>query len=98
MTAFSFHPVKTVTAGEGGAVTTNSRELYDRLVLLHAHGITRDRSRMVHPTDDPWYNEQAAYGFNYRMTEFQAALLMSQLDKLEVRGVIRSRMDAGAIL
>lgn len=83
MTAFSFHPVKTVTAGEGGAVTTNSRELYDRLVLLHAHGITRDRSRMVHPTDDPWYNEQAAYGFNYRMTEFQAALLMSQLDKLE---------------
>lgn len=83
MTTFSFHPVKTVTAGEGGAVTTNSKELYDKLVLLHAHGITRDRSQMVHPTDDPWYNEQAAFGFNYRMTEFQAALLMSQLNKLE---------------
>ncbi|MDE5748586.1 MAG: DegT/DnrJ/EryC1/StrS family aminotransferase, partial [Acetatifactor sp.] len=83
MTAFSFHPVKTVTAGEGGAVTTNSKELYDKLVLLHAHGITRDRGQMVHPTDDPWYNEQAAYGFNYRMTEIQAALLMSQLNKLD---------------
>ena len=83
MTAFSFHPVKTVTAGEGGAVTTNSKELYDKLVLLHAHGITRDRSQMVHPTDDPWYNEQTAYGFNYRMTEIQAALLMSQLNKLD---------------
>lgn len=83
MTTFSFHPVKTVTAGEGGAVTTDNRELYDRLVLLHAHGITRDRDQMAHPTDDPWYNEQTAYGFNYRMTEFQAALLMSQLDKLE---------------
>lgn len=83
MTTFSFHPVKTVTAGEGGAVTTNSKELYDKLVLLHAHGITRDRSQMAHPTDDPWYNEQAAYGFNYRMTEFQAALLISQLGKLE---------------
>ncbi len=83
MTTFSFHPVKTVTAGEGGAVTTNSKELYDKLVLLHAHGITRDRSKMAHPTDDPWYNEQAAYGFNYRMTEFQAALLDSQLNKLE---------------
>lgn len=83
MTTFSFHPVKTVTAGEGGAVTTNSKELYDKLVLLHAHGITRDRSQMVHPTDDPWYNEQMYYGYNYRMTEIQAALLISQLDKLE---------------
>ncbi len=83
MTAFSFHPVKTVTSGEGGAVTTNSKELYDKLVLLHAHGITRDRSQMVHPTDDPWYNEQVGLGYNYRMTEIQAALLISQLDKLE---------------
>ncbi len=82
LTAFSFHPVKTVTAGEGGAVTTNSKSLYDKLVLAHAHGITRDRSLMVHPTDDPWYNEQVGFGYNYRMTDFQAALLMSQLDKL----------------
>lgn len=83
MTTFSFHPVKTVTAGEGGAVTTNDKALYDKLILARAHGITRDRSQMVHPTDDPWYYEQVDLGYNYRMTEFQAALLMSQLDKLE---------------
>lgn len=83
MTTFSFHPVKTVTAGEGGAVTTNDPVLYQKLLLAHAHGITRDRSQMVHPTDDPWYNEQVNLGYNYRMTEFQAALLMSQLKKLE---------------
>ncbi|MBR5247451.1 MAG: UDP-4-amino-4,6-dideoxy-N-acetyl-beta-L-altrosamine transaminase [Lachnospiraceae bacterium] len=83
MTTFSFHPVKTVTAGEGGAVTTNSKELYDKLVLAHAHGITRDRNQMVHPTDAAWYNEQVDLGYNYRMTDFQAALLISQLDKLE---------------
>lgn len=98
MTTFSFHPVKTVTAGEGGAVTTNSRELYDKLVLLHAHGITRDRSQMVHPTDDPWYNEQMGYGYNYRMTEIQATLLISQLNKLEQfskrRKEIVARYDA----
>ncbi len=84
LTAFSFHPVKTVTAGEGGAVTTNSRALYEKLVLAHTHGITRDRSQMTHPTDDPWYYEQVDLGYNYRMTDFQAALLMSQLDKLEL--------------
>lgn len=82
LTTFSFHPVKTVTAGEGGAVMTNDKALYERLVLAHTHGITRDPSLMVHPTDDPWYNEQVGYGFNYRMTEFQAALLSSQLKKL----------------
>ena len=83
MTTFSFHPVKTVTAGEGGAVTTNDPILYQKLVLAHAHGITRDRSQMVHPADDPWYYEQVNLGYNYRMTEFQAALLISQLEKLE---------------
>ena len=98
MTTFSFHPVKTVTAGEGGAVTTNDKELYDKLVLLHAHGITRDRSQMAHPTDDPWYNEQVGYGYNYRLTEIQASLLISQLDKLEQfsgrRREIVARYDA----
>lgn len=84
MTTFSFHPVKTVTAGEGGAVTTNDKELYDKLVLAHTHGITRDISQMVHPTDDPWYNEQKSLGYNYRMTEFQASLLLSQLNKLDL--------------
>ena len=83
MTTFSFHPVKTVTAGEGGAVTTNDPVLYQKLLLARTHGITRDRSQMVHPTDDPWYNEQVGFGYNYRLTEFQAALLISQLKKLE---------------
>lgn len=82
MTCFSFHPVKTVTAGEGGAVTTNDEKLYHRLLRLRTHGITRNQAEMVHPTDDPWYNEQVELGFNYRMTDFQAALLLSQLEKL----------------
>lgn len=82
MTTFSFHPVKTVTAGEGGAVMTNDETLYRKLKLFRAHGITRDRSEMVHPTDAGWYNEQVTLGYNYRMTDIQAALLISQLDKL----------------
>lgn len=82
LTTFSFHPVKTVTGGEGGAVTTNDPELYQKLLLARAHGITRDLNQMVHPTDDPWYYEQTDLGYNYRITDFQAALLMSQLDKL----------------
>ena len=84
MTTFSFHPVKTVTSGEGGAVMTNDKALYEKLVLAHTHGITRNRDLMIHPTDDPWYNEQVGLGYNYRLTELQAALLMSQLDKLEL--------------
>ena len=83
MTTFSFHPVKTVTAGEGGAVTTNDKALYDKLILARAHGITRDRDIMVHPTDAAWYYEQVDLGYNYRLTDIQCALLSSQLDKLE---------------
>lgn len=83
MTTFSFHPVKTVTAGEGGAVMTNDETLYRKLKLFRSHGITRDREEMVHPTDAGWYNEQVILGYNYRMTDIQAALLISQLDKLE---------------
>ena len=84
MTTFSFHPVKTVTAGEGGAVMTNDEVLYRKLKLFRSHGITRDRAEMVHPTDADWYNEQVTLGYNYRMTDIQAALLISQLDKLGV--------------
>lgn len=84
MTTFSFHPVKTVTGGEGGAVLTNSKELYQKLLLYRAHGITRDESLMENPSDGPWYYEQIALGFNYRMTDMQAALIISQLDKLEM--------------
>lgn len=84
MTCFSFHPVKTVTSGEGGAITTNDGQLYRRLVRLRTHGITRNREEMANPSDAPWYNEQVELGFNYRMTDFQAALLLSQLGKLSL--------------
>ena len=83
MTCFSFHPVKTVTAGEGGAITTNDEATYKRLMRLRSHGITRNQDEMVHPTDDMWYNEQVELGYNYLMTDFQAALLTSQIQKLE---------------
>ena len=82
MTCFSFHPVKTVTGGEGGAITTNDEKLYRRLMRVRTHGITRNMDEMVHPTDAAWYNEQVELGYNYRMTDFQAALLLSQLHKL----------------
>lgn len=82
LTTFSFHPVKTVTGGEGGAVLTNDETLYQKLLLYRAHGITRDETLMEHEPDGPWYYEQIALGYNYRMTDIQAALLISQLDKL----------------
>lgn len=84
MTTFSFHPVKTITSGEGGAILTNNEELYKRLVLAHAHGITHDECMMEGaPHEGPWYYEQISLGYNYRLTDFQAALLTSQLNKIE---------------
>lgn len=82
MTTLSFHPVKTVTSGEGGAVLTGSDAYYEKLLLYRAHGITRNPKQMAHTPEGPWYYEQVALGFNYRMTDMQAALLISQLDKL----------------
>lgn len=82
MTTFSFHPVKTVTAGEGGAITTNDYNMYRKLMRLRTHGITRNQEEMVNPTDAAWYNEQVELGYNYRITDFQSALLSSQLKKL----------------
>jgi UDP-4-amino-4,6-dideoxy-N-acetyl-beta-L-altrosamine transaminase len=82
MTTLSFHPVKTVTSGEGGAVLTNNEEYYQKLLLYRAHGITRDAKQMEHEPDGPWYYEQIDLGYNYRMTDIQAALLISQLNKL----------------
>lgn len=82
MTTLSFHPVKTVTGGEGGAVLTNDGTYYKKLLLYRAHGITRDESLMAHEPDGPWYYEQIALGYNYRITDMQAALIISQLDKL----------------
>ena len=82
MTTFSFHPVKTITGGEGGAITTNDESLYKKLHLYRTHGITRNMEEMLNPSDAMWYNEQVCLGYNYRMTDFQAALLVSQLKKL----------------
>ena len=84
MTTFSFHPVKTVTGGEGGAVLTNDETLYKKLLLYRSHGITRDTSLMEHEPDGAWYYEQVDLGYNYRMTDIQAALIISQLDKLKM--------------
>ena len=83
LTTFSFHPVKTVTGGEGGAVLTNSKELYDRLVLYRSHGITRNTDMMEHESEGGWYYEMIDLGYNFRITDFQAALIESQLKKLE---------------
>ncbi len=82
MTTFSFHPVKTVTGGEGGAITTNDEKLYRKLMLLRTHGITRNQDEMVNPSDALWYNEQVELGYNYRVTDFQSALMLSQVSKL----------------
>lgn len=82
ITTFSFHPVKTVTGGEGGAVLTGRRELYDKIYLAHVHGITHDAAQMEEGHPEGWYYEQVSLGYNYRMTDFQAALVMSQLGKI----------------
>ena len=83
ITVFSFHPVKTVTCAEGGAATTNDPELYRRLVLLRSHGITKDPAQMTRTSPGPWYYEMQELGYNYRMTELQAALGLSQLKRLD---------------
>jgi len=82
MTTFSFHPVKTVTGGEGGAVTTNDEETYRKLLRLRAHGVTRVQEEMKNTSHGGWYYEQTELGYNYRITDFQAALIESQLGKL----------------
>lgn len=84
MTTFSFHPVKTVTGGEGGAVLTNNPELYEKLLLYRAHGITRNKALLEHEYSGGWYYEQIDLGYNYRITDIQCALILSQLDKLEM--------------
>lgn len=82
LTIFSFHPVKTITTGEGGAVTTNSYELYRRLERLRSHGITRETQELIHQSPGTWYYEMQELGFNYRLSDFQAALGLSQMKRL----------------
>ena len=84
MTCLSFHPVKTVTGGEGGAILANDEDLYKKLVLAHTHGITHEEEQMEGaPHEGPWYYEMISLGYNYRLTDFQAALISSQLKKID---------------
>lgn len=82
LTVFSFHPVKHIATGEGGAITTNNKELYDKINLYRTHGITKDTNLMI-GNHGGWYYEMQELGYNYRITEFQAALGISQLSRLD---------------
>jgi dTDP-4-amino-4,6-dideoxygalactose transaminase len=98
MAVFSFHPVKIITTGEGGMVVTNRQDLYERLIRLRTHGITRREDWLTEASHGPWYYEQLELGFNYRMTDIQAALGASQMGRLDEfvarrRGLAR-RYDA----
>ncbi len=83
ITVFSFHPVKIITTAEGGMITTNRPELAEKVALLRSHGITRDPAHMVGASEGAWYYQQIDLGFNYRMTELQAALGSSQMTRLD---------------
>lgn len=98
MAVFSFHPVKIITTGEGGMVVTNRQDLYERLIRLRTHGITRREDWLTEASHGPWYYQQLELGFNYRMTDIQAALGASQMGRLDEfvarrRGLAR-RYDA----
>jgi dTDP-4-amino-4,6-dideoxygalactose transaminase len=97
ITVFSFHPVKIITTAEGGAATTNDSALARKMRSLRSHGITRDSKQMIRSPDGPWYYEQLELGFNYRMTDIQAALGTSQMHRLdsyvEKRREIAARYD-----
>jgi UDP-4-amino-4,6-dideoxy-N-acetyl-beta-L-altrosamine transaminase len=82
MTVFSFHPVKIMTTGEGGAILTNEPEIYQRLLRLRTHGITRDPQQMIGHSHGPWYYQQLDLGYNYRLSDLHAALGCSQLQRL----------------
>ena len=79
---FSFHPVKHITTGEGGMILTNNEDIYDKLVMLRSHGITKKKDKLIED-HGPWYHEQQILGYNYRITDFQCALGLSQLKKLD---------------
>jgi UDP-4-amino-4,6-dideoxy-N-acetyl-beta-L-altrosamine transaminase len=97
ITIFSFHPVKIITTAEGGMAMTNNAQLAKRMQLLRSHGITRDENDMTHTPDGPWYYQQIDLGYNYRMTDLQAALGLSQMQRLNEfvtkRHAIANRYD-----
>ena len=92
ITVFSFHPVKVITTAEGGMVLTQSDELAQRMDLFRSHGITRDPKFMTSPPDGPWYYQQIELGFNYRMTDLQAALGVSQMQRLDDFVTLRHKL------
>ena len=92
VTIFSFHPVKIITTGEGGMALTNDAILAEKMTLLRSHGITRDEKLMTKSPDGPWYYQQIDLGFNYRMTDIQAALGLSQMDRLGKYVSIRNQL------
>ena len=83
ITVFSFHPVKIITTGEGGAALTNNKQLFEKLELFRTHGITRDTDKMTHESEGGWYYQQIELGFNYRITDLQAALGISQMSRID---------------
>ena len=92
ITIFSFHPVKIITSAEGGAAVTNREDLAEKMLLLRSHGITRDEELMSKAADGPWYYQQIELGYNYRMTELQAALGLSQMQRLEAFVIKRHKL------
>jgi UDP-4-amino-4,6-dideoxy-N-acetyl-beta-L-altrosamine transaminase len=98
MAVFSFHPVKIITTGEGGMILTNRDDLYQKLIRLRSHGITRDPAWMKSPSEGPWYYQQVELGYNYRMTDIQAALGASQMERIlsfiERRHLLVQRYDS----
>ena len=98
ITVFSFHPVKIITTAEGGMATTNSKELAEKMQLYRSHGTTRNEKLMTKESEGDWYYQQVALGFNYRMTELQAALGVSQVQRLDEfvarRHVLQERYDS----
>lgn len=95
ITVFSFHPVKIVTTAEGGMALSNNGDFAGRMRMLRAHGVTRDPSDMVGPSEGPWYYQQVALGFNYRMTDILAALGVSQMTRLDA--YVRRRHEIAAV-
>jgi UDP-4-amino-4,6-dideoxy-N-acetyl-beta-L-altrosamine transaminase len=91
MAVFSFHPLKHITTGEGGAVLTNDKEFYERILMFRTHGITKEAENFINASHGGWYHEMQSVGFNYRMTDIQAALGLSQMNKLE--GFVKRRRE-----